>query len=94
MGTPPIFFEWAKQVKRHFTDSYKHLLRCSITSRKCTILTVFTRMANQSKKETLMITRGGYNDEDTEQMNFHSLLIGMKTDTITLGKCWQHLPQL
>ena len=48
-----VFLEWAKQVKRHFRESYD-LLRCSKSSviKECIVLTVFTRTAKQTKKKS------------------------------------------
>ena len=63
-----IFFEWAKQVKRHFRESYKDLLRCSkslvIKEIHCT--NCIHRMAKQTNKEIPTIMSGRCNDEDVQ----------------------------
>lgn len=54
------FLKIGKRHLRHFTDCYKHLQKCLKSnhqpSRKCTVLTVLTGMAEQrTQEETLTV---------------------------------------
>lgn len=77
-----------KDVKGPITDSYKHLQNAQNNQEN--VLYSLEWLSKQNKTKTLTITSSGSNGEDTVQMNFHSLLVGKKTDT-TLEKWWQCL---
>lgn len=65
-------------MKRHFIDCYKHLQKCLKSnhqpSRKCTVLTVLTGMAEQTNTRGNPDSKTSHqSNEDIEQINFHSL---------------------